>query len=104
MSKHITDASLDEKRLLLANLLKQEGKQRHYFPASFAQERMWFLTQLEPDSPFYNVPAAVRLSGPLQLKVLEQSLNEIIRRHEALRTNFTMVNGKLVQIIAQSLK
>ncbi|HID51634.1 MAG TPA: hypothetical protein EYP41_06325, partial [Anaerolineae bacterium] len=63
-------------------------------PLSFAQQRLWFLDQLEPDSPFYNIPAAVRLSGPLQITAVQQSLNEIVRRHEVLRTNFQTVDGK----------
>lgn len=68
-------------------------------PVSFAQERLWFLDQLEPGNPAYNLPAAVRLSGALDLVILEQSLNEILRRHEALRTTFTLVEGQPVQII-----
>ena len=55
-------------------------------PLSFAQQRLWFLDQLEPNSAFYNIPAAVRLSGPLNLAALERTFTEIVRRHEALRT------------------
>ncbi|MEM8722032.1 MAG: amino acid adenylation domain-containing protein [Cyanobacteria bacterium P01_G01_bin.39] len=71
-------------------------------PLSYAQQRLWFLTQLEPDSPFYNIPAAVRLQGKLNLKALEQSFNEIVRRHEALRTNFhTTEEGEALAVISQ---
>lgn len=70
------------------------------FPVSFAQQRLWFLAQLEPDSPFYNMFKAVRLNGRINIAVLERSLNEIIRRHEVLRTNFDVVEGKPVQVIA----
>ncbi|MBV8882381.1 MAG: AMP-binding protein, partial [Chroococcidiopsidaceae cyanobacterium CP_BM_RX_35] len=73
------------------------------FPVSFAQQRLWFLEQLVPGNPFYNVPTAVRLSGPLNLSALEQTFNEIVRRHEALRTTFRMVEGQLVQILAPEL-
>jgi amino acid adenylation domain-containing protein len=66
---------------------------------SFAQERLWFLDQLTPDNPFYNMPAAVRLRGPLKIAVLEQSLSEIIQRHETLRTCFPMKNGRPIQVI-----
>ncbi|HEU4433459.1 MAG TPA: amino acid adenylation domain-containing protein, partial [Pyrinomonadaceae bacterium] len=69
-------------------------------PLSFAQQRLWFLSQLEPDSPFYNIPAALRLRGQLDVAVLEQSLNEIVRRHESLRTNFRSDKGEPVQIIS----
>lgn len=69
-------------------------------PLSFAQERMWFLNQLEPDNPFYNVPIALKIKGPLNINVLEQSLDELIKRHEALRTTFVNVEGKSMQVIA----
>ncbi|HMZ78170.1 MAG TPA: amino acid adenylation domain-containing protein, partial [Acidobacteriota bacterium] len=69
-------------------------------PLSFAQQRLWFLDQLEPDSPMYNLPGVLRLSGPLEVEALAQSLNEIISRHEALRTTFAQVDGQPVQVIA----
>ena len=68
-------------------------------PLSFAQQRLWFLDQLKPNSSFYNIPAAVRLTGTLQITALEQSFREIIRRHEALRTTFGLVDGAPVQLI-----
>lgn len=69
-------------------------------PLSFAQQRLWFLNQLVPNNPFYNVPAAFRLTGSLHLAALEQTFNEIVRRHEALRTTFAIVEGQPVQVIA----
>src|ERR1044072_3241128 len=51
-------------------------------PLSFAQQRLWFLDQLVPDSPFYNVPAAIRIHAPLSAEGLRATLNEIVRRHE----------------------
>ncbi|BDI19846.1 hypothetical protein ANSO36C_56480 [Nostoc cf. commune SO-36] len=66
---------------------------------SYAQQRLWFLDQFEPDSPFYNMPLALHLAGTLNVAALEQSLQEIIIRHEALRTNFITVDGKPSQII-----
>jgi natural product biosynthesis luciferase-like monooxygenase protein/amino acid adenylation domain-containing protein len=73
-------------------------------PLSFAQQRLWFLTQLDPDSPLYNNPIAIRLDGPLDLPALKLSLNTIVQRHEALRTTFYAVDGKPAQIIAPFLK
>ncbi|MDY7076205.1 MAG: amino acid adenylation domain-containing protein [Chloroflexota bacterium] len=72
-------------------------------PLSFAQQRLWFLDQFEPGSPFYNVPSAVRLAGPLDVAALEQSLNEIVQRHQVLRTTFQTVDGRAVQVIAPKL-
>lgn len=69
-------------------------------PLSFAQQRLWFLDRLIPNNPFYNVPAAVRLTGLLNLAALEQTFNEIVRRHEALRTTFLTVEGQPMQKIA----
>src|SRR5437868_6983802 len=69
-------------------------------PLSFAQQRLWFLEQWEPESPLYNLPLALRLRGALEVAVLEQSLTEILRRHEALRTSFAMKEGQAVQVIA----
>ncbi|MEL0601303.1 MAG: amino acid adenylation domain-containing protein, partial [Planktothrix rubescens PR222] len=66
---------------------------------SYAQTRLWFLDQLEPNSPFYNIPVALRLQGHLNQVALTQSLEEIIQRHEALRTNFITVNGQPTQVI-----
>src|SRR6476469_4818346 len=69
-------------------------------PLSFAQQRLWFLDQLVPNNPFYNVPAALRLTGSLNLRALQQTFNEIVRRHEALRTTLAVVSGQPVQRIA----
>jgi amino acid adenylation domain-containing protein len=68
-------------------------------PLSFAQQRLWFINQLEPESSLYNIPAAVRLSGALDVEALERTLSEVVRRHEALRTTFDEFNGEPVQNI-----
>ncbi|MEW6737800.1 MAG: amino acid adenylation domain-containing protein, partial [Acidobacteriota bacterium] len=69
-------------------------------PLSFAQQRLWFLDQLVPGNPFYNIAGAVNIKGKLDILALEWSINEIIRRHEILRTNFTTVEGQAIQVIA----
>ncbi|HEX8432876.1 MAG TPA: amino acid adenylation domain-containing protein, partial [Longimicrobium sp.] len=66
-------------------------------PLSFAQERIWFIDQLEPDSPAYNMPSALRLRGALDAATLERSLDELVRRHEPLRTVFPVAGGVPVQ-------
>ncbi|PYP93124.1 MAG: non-ribosomal peptide synthetase [Candidatus Angelobacter sp. Gp1-AA117] len=108
------DQLAHEKRKLLEQWLEQEGirptsqaitpeKRKNYsqLPLSFAQQRLWFLDQLEPGSPFYNLPHPVRLKGKLDAAVLEASLNHVAQRHETLRTTFHEENGKPVQRIAE---
>ena len=68
-------------------------------PLSFAQQRLWFLDQMEPGSSFYNIPAAVRLRGALNIEALERTLSEVVRRHEVLRTHFISIDGEPVQVI-----
>jgi hypothetical protein len=75
-------------------------KQENNCPLSFAQERLWFLDQLEPGSPVYNIASALRLKGNLDVRALEFSISEIIRRHEVLRTTFPVLNGEPVQAIS----
>ncbi|HEY0737984.1 MAG TPA: amino acid adenylation domain-containing protein [Herpetosiphonaceae bacterium] len=72
-------------------------------PLSLAQERMWFLDQWDPGNPAGNIPFAVRLKGRLSIVAVEQSLNEIVRRHESLRTTFRVVHDHPQQIVAPSL-
>lgn len=74
------------------------------FPASFAQQRLWFLHQLAPDNPFYNVTAGIRLEGALNLSALKQAIQAIVDRHESLRTTFTLMEGELTQVISPNLK
>jgi amino acid adenylation domain-containing protein len=69
------------------------------FGLSFAQERLWFLDQLEPSSAVYNVPVALRLEGALDAAVLKESLSELVRRHETLRTRFENGHGRPAQVI-----
>ncbi len=80
-------------------LISREGE----LPLSFAQARMWFFDQLEPENPAFNRPVALRLTGKLNVAALEQSLNEIVRRHEVLRASFPAVGGVPVGAIAPNL-
>jgi amino acid adenylation domain-containing protein len=110
-SKH--KLNLSEKRLaLLEMLVKQEDlalpsvsrisptDKTISVPLSFAQERLWILDQLEPGSSAYNIPLAVHLSGRLNVSSLQQSIGEIFRRHEVLRTTFSTEHDRPVQRIA----
>src|SRR5438046_7587303 len=84
-STRLADLDVNEKRALLLQLLKNEASRTKTAPLSFAQARLWFLDQLEPDTAVYNIPAAVTLPGKLSLEAFKRSVNEIVRRHEALR-------------------
>lgn len=103
-----TDTGLDgltsqEKRRLLALLLSRDEPQARRFPVSFAQQRLWFLNQLSPGSPFYNVEAPVPVSGAINADALHRAINEIVRRHEALRTIFEVVDGQPTQVVLPSV-
>src|SRR5436853_1471809 len=69
-------------------------------PLSFGQQRLWFIDQLQPGSPAYNTPIAMRMAAPLDAAVLQRSLSALMRRHEILRTSFPTVAGQPVQAIA----
>src|SRR5690349_3836584 len=102
----------EKKRAILQALLREQGitaanaeripRRIDANPAavSFAQQRLWFLDQLEPESPLYNIHAAVDLSGPLNVAVLQRSMAEILRRHDALHTTFAIIDDRPVQVIS----
>jgi surfactin family lipopeptide synthetase A len=75
---------------------------RTAFPASFAQERLWFLDQFEPGSAAYNIPRVFRISGPLQVDVLTRAFQSIVQRHAALRTIFDSIEGEARQVVLSS--
>ncbi len=107
-------AALDpRKQRLLALLLKEEGidplrapivpvaREAGAFPLSFAQERLWFIEQLQPGNIAYNLPNPLRVKGPLDPGVLARTFAEIARRHETLRTTFALgPTGRPVQVVA----
>jgi amino acid adenylation domain-containing protein len=105
-----------QRRALLRKVLREEGfrasdrdqiapgEKRGPAPLSFAQQRLWFLQQLEPESYVYNIPVALRIEGPLDVPALEESINRVICRHESLRTNFKMVNGETLQFVTAPFK
>ena len=77
----------------------QPTKERTQLPLSWAQERLWFLNQLEGASATYNIPLAVRITDSIYIEAIQQALSEIVRRHEVLRTRFQQVNGIPVQVV-----
>src|SRR5262245_36467337 len=101
-----TKRALLEQRLKgkrLASLVTQSipcRVSREFAPLSVAQQRLWFLNQLEPESPAYNEPRAVRLTGVLDVTALEKAINHMIMRHEVLRTTIVLDDGNPMQRVA----
>jgi amino acid adenylation domain-containing protein len=81
--------------------IKRVSRERR-LPLSYTQQRLWFIDQLEPGNAAYNIPAALRLTGNLNIAALEKTLNEIMRRHEVLRTVFSVEEKEPVQVIKQA--
>lgn len=104
-----SEARSKSKRALLARLLAKKGvgatqpiparASEGPVPLSYAQSRLWFLEQLSPGVAGYNVSGALRLRGRLDVTVLQRAVEEVVRRHEALRTTFEEVGGEPVQRI-----
>src|SRR5262245_9173355 len=82
-----------------AGQIHRQKREANLFPLSFAQQRLWFFDQLSQGSPYYNMPAALSLEGNLKVTALEQSVSEIVRRHESLRTSFFTIEGQPMQLI-----
>lgn len=111
--QHIANLSSAKQKLLLQRLktrggqgspttIRRQARPAH-IPLSFAQERLWFLNQWQPESSVYNVPAAIHLTGSLNVTALEESLNQVVHRHEVLRTRFAAVEGQPFQVILPQL-
>src|SRR5690349_13417058 len=117
IAKRIAELPLEKRALLFQQLQKQKEKEKEQaeetqriprlpresetYPLSFAQQRLWFLNQFEPESPEYNIPQAFRIEGELDPEVMQKALREVVRRHETLRTTFRTVEGEPAQVLAQ---
>jgi len=73
-------------------------------PLSYAQQRLWFLDQLMPGNAFFNLTSAYQMKDQVEIKILEASLNEVVRRHESLRTSFRVVDGEPVQVVTPTVE
>ena len=89
----------EQKRALLAQMLRARQVRADSYPASLQQQRLWFLDQMGPGNPAYNLPRAYRLRGALDQAALQRALDEVVRRHESLRTVFAFRDGEPVQVI-----
>ena len=106
MSPHadsVTRPVPDTKRERLAELLEHGASMARTYPLSFAQQRLWFLDQLNPGNPFYSISQTMQLDFPIDSGVLTRALNEMVSRHDALRTTFHSVDGRPVQVVAPAL-
>ena len=113
LSSRLAELTPEKRAILFQQLQKQrerspeapgiprQRRARESFPLSFAQQRLWFLNNFEPESPEYNIPQAFRIEGHLDPEVMQRALREVVRRHETLRTTFREVDGEPQQILAQ---
>jgi amino acid adenylation domain-containing protein len=88
----------------ISELRQSPAQEMICFPASFAQQRLWFIDQLTPGRATYNLPSALRVRGKLDVEVLERTLEEVTRRHETLRTRFVSIHGEPQQVIEDHVK
>jgi amino acid adenylation domain-containing protein len=100
-SKHIGITKTTNNNLLIPIL---EPREQLEIPLSFAQQRLWFLDQLQPNKTAYNLVYTFKIQGLLHIAALEKSIADIIERHELLRTNFVAIDGQAIQIINDSWK
>src|SRR5258708_20086618 len=75
------------------------GEPLYRFPTSLAQQSFWYLDRLEPGNPCWNIAVRFRLVGPLDVYLLQRSINEVVRRHDVLRTSFALIDGAIAQIV-----
>lgn len=99
LDDRLTGLSLEEKRALLAQKLREKAAEKRTLPLSYSQRRIWLVEQMTPGNSGLNIPLTVRIRGSLNLALLEQSINFVINRHETLRTAFSSEDGEPVQII-----
>jgi amino acid adenylation domain-containing protein len=92
------------RRKLLERMSAKKQQQIRTYPLSYAQRRMWFIDQLEPQSALYNMPYAIRFTGVLEVEIVRQAVQEIVRRHESLRTIFPQHNGVAVQEVLDEMR
>lgn len=121
LQERLKNLSIEQRKLVISKVqqqnLRQNQQQNHHrkmvlapvsrgqtIPLSYAQQRLWFLWQLEGPSATYNIPTSLRLSGKLNVSALQEAIHELVRRHEVLRTSFPMIDGLAQQVIAPSLK
>jgi amino acid adenylation domain-containing protein len=100
---HNSGLSPAEKRRLLGQLLREKAERPKQYKLSFGQERLWFVDRLHPGMSVYNLGTSMAFTGDVDAPLLQQCIDEVVRRHEVLRTSFSLVAGQPVQIVAANL-
>ncbi len=100
LARYLNQARRTDSAQAQPPLTRRSEATQQRFPLSFAQQRLWFLSQIAADQTLYMLPMSIRLQGPLHVDALEQSINELIRRHESLRTSFLLEHGEPLQLIS----
>jgi amino acid adenylation domain-containing protein/thioester reductase-like protein len=100
MSKRLTNLSAEEKRELLIKALKKKAEEAARAPLSLQQEGLWFLDQLAPGNPLYHISQAIRIRGAINLDASRRALNELVKRHESLRTTLHAEQGAPFQVVS----
>ncbi|MGZ6507404.1 MAG: condensation domain-containing protein, partial [Tumebacillaceae bacterium] len=103
IAAHIETATMTNGQMKIvrrAPVINEKGQR--IYPVSFAQQRLWYFNKMAPGNVAYNVPFQFRLTGALDMGLMEQTFNELVARHETLRTTFADVNGQPVQVVAPS--
>src|SRR5258707_2329594 len=103
-AKHLDQLSPEEKRTLLAQMLRKKINAPQVFPLSFAQQRLWFLDQLDPGSATYNIFYPLHINGSFLIQAVERSVAELVQRHASLRTTFVTQNEQPVQVVHAAVK
>jgi amino acid adenylation domain-containing protein len=98
------ELTAEEKRARLAELLRKKAGPIRQFPLSFAQQRLWFLDQMEPGNTAFNTVSALRMLGPLDVAAMQRAVADLVRRHEPLRTVFRTAEGAPVQVVLPYLE
>jgi amino acid adenylation domain-containing protein len=93
----------EEKRALLAELLRTRDEERRTYPLSFSQQRLWFLDQLAPGNTYYNIHLPIPINAAVDVPLFERALNELVRRHEVLRTTFAAEDGQPRQLVGDDV-
>jgi hypothetical protein len=100
----LRELSSKEREVLLAKLIERRNSFGRVAPLSFAQQRLWFLEQFVEGNPYYNETSVLHFPFPVEAQLLKTSLNEIVSRHEALRTVFEPTEGEPRQRVLPSLE